>query len=701
MIAPIENDRSDEAVDTVAWLRIFSNSDWRRVVVGLFETTVEGKPIGFGFASKAESARPDEEMQGGIARLAGDLFRALDATPALIIGLEAEVPKALTDAFDERSPIYRVNLSSESGEGPAEAVPRDAMASLQRQLFRLSVPSAPGSDAGRVFGAVAAREEPYEPLARAGKALTEALADPHAGALTKFSGVRTMIMLPRPSDREEVRRDAAPEATARDFDSDEGGDPGFARRIWALLAAPPAKPGGEILDPPDNRLEWPGELMPFQREGVQALIEMDRLLLSDDMGLGKTVQAIAALRILRAQGKLGPTLVVGPAGVLDQWRREIAKWAPELTAIIVRGAANDRVWQWKAGTDITIASYDVLRADAGILPNLRPSGAVWSVIVLDEAQKIKNRNETSEAVKNIPRKRSWALTGTPLENDEEELASIMEFVDHDAGQPRKRYRPGAELQGRHRALQLRRRKVDVLQDLPPKLETRLTIPLHAQQRNSYDKAEREGVVYLKSLGSEVRIQHVLELITRLKQICNVDPGTGASSKLDDIAERLSTLAAQGHKALIFSQYTSDLYGVAAAARRLREFDPLTLTGDMPVEQRTEIVDRFRSAEAHKALIVSLRAGGVGLNLQEASYVFHLDRWWNPAVERQAEDRSHRLGQTVPVNAIKYACADTIEERIDRILQQKQALFNRLVDDVSLDLSARMTRSEMLGLFGLD
>ena len=204
----------------------------------------------------------------------------------------------------------------------------------------------------------------------------------------------------------------------------------------------------------------------------------------------------------------------------------------------------------------------------------------------------------------------------------------------------------------------------------------------------------------KSLGSEVRVQHILELITRLKQICNVDPETGESSKLEDIRDRLEQLTAQGHKALIFSQYTNDVSGVAAVANRLREFSPITLTGETPMQDRAAVIDRFKTSDRHKALIMSLRAGGLGLNLQEASYVFHLDRWWNPAIERQAEDRTHRMGQTVKVNVIKYSCAGTIEQRIDEILERKQELFDRLIDDVSLDLSARLSRDELLGLFGL-
>ena len=321
-------------------------------------------------------------------------------------------------------------------------------------------------------------------------------------------------------------------------------------------------------------------------------------------------------------------------------------------------------------------------------------------MVADEAQRVKNRNPTSGAMKGLRRKRCWALTGTPVENDEEELASIIEWVDNDGMSAPKRYRPGAELLRRHRDLQMRRKKSDVLEDLPPKLETKLALELGPRQLASYRKAEEEGIIYLKSLGSEVEVRHILELITRLKQICNADPKTGESVKLEDIRGRLERLSAQGHKALIFSQYTNETSGVAAAVNYLREFNPLSLTGETPQSERPALIERFRKSDEHKALALSLRAGGVGLNLQEASYVFHLDRWWNPAVERQAEDRSHRMGQSAHVNVIKYSCEGTIEERIDEVLERKQELFDQLVDDVSLDLATRMSREELLGLFGL-
>ena len=601
-----------------------------------------------------------------------------------MLGLVDEISPEAFDSLDVGLPFGRIHPLS---------APEEGLCAFERRILWAAMPPGPASEAGAALGEIAKQDDPFEPLARTAKALTEAFADRRVQEIAVIPGLATVVALPSPmaAARRTTLDAALPEAGTGD-----GADLCLARRLWAVLAAPrPTPPLGS-----EPNLEWPGALMPFQRDGVRALLDMDRLLLSDDMGLGKTVQAVAALRILKAQGTLQSCLVVAPAGVLDQWRREIAKWAPELSAIIVRGAADDRTWQWRAVVDVTLASYDVLRSDAGRLARLRAGHGVWDAVVLDEAQRIKNRNDTSKAAKALPRARSWALTGTPVENDEEELASIMEFVDHNGMPPSRRYRAGPALRERHQALQLRRRKRDVLADLPPKLETRLTIALHPDQRRSYDQAEQEGVVYLRRLGANIGIQHVLELITRLKQICNADPRTGASSKLDDIEERLSILAAQGHKALVFSQYTNDVSGVAAVAKHLQAFDPLTLTGETPPKERAALVERFKADDAHKALIVSLRAGGVGLNLQEASYVFHLDRWWNPAVERQAEDRAHRLGQAIKVNVVKYACANTIEERIDRVLEQKQALFDRLVDDVSLDLSARLGRDELLGLFGL-
>ncbi len=481
--------------------------------------------------------------------------------------------------------------------------------------------------------------------------------------------------------------------TLRLAEAPAGDSADLASRLRRILCPPRDESGAAA----ETVLSWPAPLMPFQREGVRVLLDMARVLLADDMGLGKTIQTIAALRIRKSRGDLGSVLVVAPSSVLDQWRRELAKWAPELTAIIVRGSASDRLWKWRAGADVTLTSYGSLRQDVW---RSEVAGRHWDTVLADEAQRIKNRVETSDAVKRLRRARSWALTGTPIENREDELASILEFVDHDGTLPLRRFGVGPELFERHRALQLRRRRQDVLRDLPPKLVSTRRIELMPRQRASYDRAELEGVVYLKSLGTEATIVHVLELITRLKQICNADPRTGDSSKIEDIAGRVSEIAARDHKVVIFSQYTSSTAGVGLIERRLAEFRPLVLTGDTPVPERSAVIDAFRTRIEHPALIASLGVGGVGLNLQEASYVFHLDRWWNPAVERQAEDRVHRIGQATKVHVVKYTCADTIEQRIETILEDKQALFDELIDDVTLDLAARLSREELLGLFGL-
>ena len=670
MFALSHETRGAVQAGAAGWLRFVPTPDGSVVRAALLLLAFEPAYEEFCFTLLRTGAERDpfRRVPPAILREAAEaLIQFAKGSPSLLFALADEVPSGLlAHSFGSQPAFCRVKGPVPAGDSRFGSMPDPDSSSACELLWDMEEP-ARSSGAFPLLEAVQARSLLTEPFRLAAAGLEEAFRDPGVKNLLA-AGLEAVVRVPEP-------------------DKD-----GVSERIHQRLALPLAAALPQELD-------WAGELMPYQQTGVEAFLQNERLLLADDMGLGKTIQAIAALRILHARGDLASCLVVAPASVLRQWRAELDKWAPEMSAIIVRGSRDDRAWQWRMQRDVKMVSYDTLRSEHGNRsPIFRKK---WDVVIADEAQRAKNRNPTSAALKGLLRARSWAMTGTPIENDEAELASIMEFIDHDGEGTSPRYVPGEVLRERHRTLQLRRKKGDVLDDLPPKQIAMVPMELPPRQRSSYDRAERDGIVYLKSLGAEVGVQHVLELIMRLKQICNADPRTGQSCKLADIKERMAQLSAQGHKALVFSQYTSETYGVGAAMGYLRDFNPLALTGDIPLEDRSAVINRFRNSDRHRALILSLRVGGLGLNLQEASYVFHLDRWWNPALERQAEDRTHRMGQTVKVNVIKYSCVDTIEERIDGILRRKQKLFDELVDDVSLNLSARLSKDELFGLFGLN
>ena len=340
----------------------------------------------------------------------------------------------------------------------------------------------------------------------------------------------------------------------------------------------------------------------------------------------------------------------------------------------------DRRQRWRARAQVYLTSFDALRGDMALPAPHGPKRRTWQVVVADEAQRIKNAHTAIAAtVKMLPRRRAWALTGTPLENRPDDAVSILDFVApglHD---------PAEMVAGLRRALsvvQLRRRRADVLPDLPPKAVFEISPDLLPAQRAAYDIAQREGLVWLRSLGAELRVTHVLELILRLKQICNACPRTGASAKLDDLRRRLQDVTTAGEKALVFSQFVAAPFGAEAIAYAIRPLRPLLLTGRMSTAARDDAIGQFAAEPDRRVLVASLRAGGVGLNLTAASVVFHFDRWWNPAVEAQAEDRAHRIGQTRPVQVFAYLTPDSIEQRIGAILQEKRALFADIIDGVA-------------------
>jgi SNF2 family DNA or RNA helicase len=444
-------------------------------------------------------------------------------------------------------------------------------------------------------------------------------------------------------------------------------------------------------------LTWRHPLHPYQHDGVARLLAEPAVLLADEMGLGKTIQAIAALRLLFAHRTIDSALIVVPAALVLQWRRQLRDWAPELRLATASGTAEERVQAWRRDAEVTLCSYESLRIDRTLPPPFGPARRRWGVLVADEAQRFKNREtELAATMRALRRDRAWALTGTPVENRADDAASLLDFLAPGL------YRRSTLLPGLRAALakvQLRRRRAEVLPFLPPKTAFVVPVDLAPRQRAAYDLAEREGLVWLRDLGARVTVAHVLELILRLKQICNACPESGESAKLDDLLPRLDRALQDGGKALVFSQFVRAPFGVDRIAADLARHRPLLLKGGMTADERNRALTHFETDPERRVMVLSLRAGGVGLNLIAASTVFHLDRWWNPAVELQAEDRAHRIGQTRPVQVFAYETAETIETRIADILAEKRTLFDAVVEDIGLDGLGRLGLADLLRALG--
>lgn len=454
-----------------------------------------------------------------------------------------------------------------------------------------------------------------------------------------------------------------------------------------------------VLQPPlesllaSGSLSFPFEPFPYQYQGIAFLYARHSAVLADEMGLGKTMQAITTIRLLLHAREIRSVLLVCPKPLVSNWRREFSQWAPEIPLAVIEGDQTRRRWQWtQPAAPVKIANYELLMRDRELIAD---PASHYDLVVLDEAQRIKNRSSTtSDVVRSVSRSRSWALTGTPIENSPEDLVGIFEFLStgflSSTMSPRQMAREV-------RDHILRRTKDMVLTDLPPKLFRDAELALTPEQQDTYRIAEEQGVLQLNSMGDAMTIQHVFELVLRLKQICNFDPATGASSKLERLAADLEEVAASGKKAIVFSQWVHTL-------KQLREplgrFGTLEYHGKIPSARRDDVLKRFKDDPACHVLLMSYGAGSVGLNLQFCGYVFLFDRWWNPAVEDQAINRAHRIGSAGPVTVTRMLTVNTIEERINQVLEEKRELFATIFSETGAPRSAGLSQHEIFGLFNL-
>jgi SNF2 family DNA or RNA helicase len=454
-----------------------------------------------------------------------------------------------------------------------------------------------------------------------------------------------------------------------------------------------------LLQPPlqgvfgRQQVEVPFQPFPYQLEGIAFLMPRHSALLADEMGLGKTAQAILALRLLFHQGLIQRALVVCPKPLVNNWSRELSSWAPDVPFEILGGDTASRKAAWTvSNTPLKLINYELLTRDADVVDddNLR-----FDVVVLDEAQRIKNHgSKTAQVVRSVRRCRSWALTGTPVENRPEDLVNLFAFVDPGRIPPDT---PAKRLPALTSECILRRTKDIVASDMPPRIIQDVYLELSPAQREAYTLAETEGVIRLNALGDTVTVQHVFELVMRLKQICNFDPLTGASAKLEQLLADMQEVAESGRKAIVFSQWVEPLEVLAKA---LAPMGPLQFHGKIPSADRPRILDQFRNDPTKHVILMSYGTGSVGLNLQFTNYVFLFDRWWNPAIEDQAINRAHRLGQKSTVFVKRFISQGTIEGKIAEVLQKKRELFQELVAQNGPPPKLGMSEDEIFGLFDI-
>ena len=456
-------------------------------------------------------------------------------------------------------------------------------------------------------------------------------------------------------------------------------------------------------------------LRPYQLYGFRWLSTLAQAgfggILADEMGLGKTVQMLAFIQAQRLGGEGRPALVVCPSSLVYNWKDECRKFTPDLNAATVAGTLTQRRALLNSpNVDVFITSYDLLKRDITLY-----DGITFSTIVLDEAQYIKNQKAAvSKAVRVLKGEHRFALTGTPIENRLSELWSIFDFLMpgflYTAPEFAARFEGPIMKQKDARVTEklaamtapfiLRRKKADVLRDLPDKLEETRSTELAEDQRKLYDAQLARMKALLNTSGDTGEDKmRILAEITRLRQLC-CDPSLllddyhGTSAKRAACIELIQSAMDAGHRMLVFSQFTSML-SLLQADLRAAKIPFFTLTGSTPKQERLRLVNAFNDGDT-PVFLISLKAGGTGLNLTGADVVIHYDPWWNLAVQNQATDRAHRIGQARQVTVIKLIAADTIEEKIVQLQQTKKELADAIISGQNTSLMS-LSKEELLAL----
>jgi SNF2 family DNA or RNA helicase len=471
---------------------------------------------------------------------------------------------------------------------------------------------------------------------------------------------------------------------------DERGAASLSFELLRPLLQPP--PGADF----DDALRLPAHkrLKPFQRAGVRFLTGQPVALLADELGMAKTIQAIVAARDLYRLGAVQRGLVICPPTVLVDWQRKLSEWAPELRLAVIRGARPQRSAAWSAPAHLYLVAYDSVPEDIDDLRDRR-----FDLILLDEIQRItQTPAATAQAVYRLSAGIRWGLSGASLEGEIAGLCAVFAFLQPglllpgDAAYPRR-------VKAAVRPFVLQRRLADVRPEyeLGEKIGDVTWLELTPAQRAAYDQFYQQCLHELRRRRAAITLNHVLAWIAQLKQICNLDPKSGSSAKLDYLLDVLGHDLAPDDQVLIFSQYPAKT--LPYLHRALSAFKPESFSGSLSETGRRKLIQDFEQSD-RRVLLLPGKTGGVGLTTTRASHVFHLDLWWNPAVAEQAENHAYRTGHEKPVFITTLYTTGTIEADIHALLERKSAALAPASEDLSdAGLSPLLTERELFGLFG--